>query len=124
MADGAPITPGVGLGVETDELLTALTGTVAKAGTTTLTGTGTAFLTQISAGQIIRVPGVATEDRIVAAVASDTSLTVSVAFAQTSSGQTASRLSHVQRVKPVIGADGVATDVSTTNPMPIVDTDA
>lgn len=62
------------------------------AGSATLTGTGTAFTTQLSIGQIIRVPGTASEDRVVVSIASDTSLTVAGNYANTASGQTAQRL--------------------------------
>jgi hypothetical protein len=111
VADGVPVTAGVGTGVETDEVAVNLTGTVAKAATTTLTGTTTAFLSEISVGQIVRVPGGAVEDRVVSAIASDTALTVSVAFGQTSSGQTAQRVSHYQRVKIDGGASGAAAPI-------------
>lgn len=70
-----------------------LTGTVAKsASSTTLTGTGTAFLTELSVGQVINVPGTATETRVVTDIASNTSLTVAVAFANSATGQTAARV--------------------------------
>ncbi len=70
-----------------------LTGTVAKAASSaTLVGTGTAFLSQLSVGQVISVPGTAAEARVVTAIASDTSLTVASTFANTASGQTATRL--------------------------------
>jgi hypothetical protein len=69
-----------------------LTGSVAKTnGSATLTGTGTSFTTELSVGQIINVPGTATERRVVTAIASNTSLTVNRAFANTASGQTAAR---------------------------------
>lgn len=69
---------------------TALTGTLAKNGTTTVTGTGTAFESELWPGASILIPGGVTGDeiRIVAAIASDTSLTVTDAFASTASGQT------------------------------------
>ena len=50
----------------------AMTGTVTAAGVKTLTGTGTAFLTEISPGQFIKIDGVGTFR--VDSVASDTSL--------------------------------------------------
>jgi hypothetical protein len=43
-------------------------------------------------GQIISVPGTAAERRIVTAIASNTSLTVSAAYAYTASGQTCTRV--------------------------------
>lgn len=70
-----------------------LTGTVSKTNASaTLTGSGTAFTTELSVGQVISVPGGATEKRVVTAIASDTSLTVNSNFANTSSGQTAARV--------------------------------
>ena len=69
-----------------------LTGTVAKTATSaTLVGTGTLFTTELSVGQVISVPGTAAELRVVTAIASDTSLTVSAAFTYTASGQTGTR---------------------------------
>lgn len=71
----------------------ALTGTVSKTnGSATLTGSSTAFTTELSVGQVISVPGTATEQRVVIAIASATSLTVNTAFTATASGQTASRV--------------------------------
>lgn len=71
-----------------------LTGTVAKtSGQSTLTGTGTAFTTELAIGQTIRVPGGANEDRLILHIASSTSLTVGGTWANTASGQTALRLS-------------------------------
>ena len=73
---------------------TALTGTVAKtASSATLTGTSTLFLSELKVGDTIRVPGTANETAEVTAIASDTSLTVLSAFANTASGQTCTRLS-------------------------------
>jgi len=70
-----------------------LTGTVAKtAASQTLAGTTTAFLTELAVGQVISVPGTAAEKRVVIAIASNTSLTVSSAFANSASGQTAARV--------------------------------
>lgn len=63
-------------------------GTVATAGTTTLTGTNT-FFTDYSVGDKITVSG--ETERTISAIASDTSLTVSVAFSNTASGKTFSR---------------------------------
>lgn len=70
-----------------------LTGTAAKtAGSNVLTGTGTAFDTELSVGQVISVPGTAAEKRVVIGIASATSLTVSGNFANTASGQTVARV--------------------------------
>lgn len=67
-------------------------GTVSKtASSTTLTGSGTSFTTELSVGQMISVPGGTTERRIITAIASDTSLTVNSAFASTASGQILTR---------------------------------
>lgn len=87
----------------------ALTGTVSKtAGSATLTGSGTAFTTELSVGQVISVPGVATEKRVVTAIASNTSLAVSANFANTASGQTATRVNSalVCRLAGIYAIDG------------------
>ena len=54
-----------------------ITGSIDPAASTTVPGSGTAFLTEISVGDEIVVSG---ETRTVTAIASNTSLTVSVAF--------------------------------------------
>ncbi len=59
-------------------------GTVTTAGTTTLTGTGTQFTTTFKMGNTITVSGETV--RTISAIASDTSLTVTVAFSTSSSG--------------------------------------
>lgn len=70
-----------------------LTGTVTKtAGSQTVTGSGTAFTTELSIGQVISVTGTATEKRVVIAIASATSLTVNSGFVNTQAGATATRL--------------------------------
>lgn len=61
-------------------------GTVTTNKTTTLTGSGTTFLTTFKAGDTITVSGETA--RIVDTVASDTSLTVTVAFSNTASAKT------------------------------------
>ncbi|MDQ4068784.1 MAG: hypothetical protein M3203_04820 [Actinomycetota bacterium] len=61
-------------------------GTVATKGTTALTGTGTRFLTTFKAGDSVQVSG--ETPRTISAIASDTSLTVSTAFATTANGST------------------------------------
>lgn len=63
-------------------------GTVATAGTTTLTGTGTYF-TDYKVGDKITVAG--ETERTIATIVSDTSLTVTVAFLNTASGKTFTR---------------------------------
>lgn len=57
-----------------------LTGTIDPAASTTLTGVGTAFLSELAVGDVITVSG---ETRTISAIASDTSLTVSAAFTDT-----------------------------------------
>lgn len=61
-------------------------GTVATNGTTTLTGTGTRFLRLFRVGDTITVQGETV--RTIATIASDTSLTVTVAFSTTASALT------------------------------------
>ena len=72
----------------------ALTGTVSKSsgGSTTITGSGTAFLTELSIGQVISIPGGAVEQVVVTAIASNTSLTCFPGTINASGGQTATRL--------------------------------
>jgi len=63
---------------------TAGSGTVVTDGTITLTGTGTQFLNTFKVGDTITVSGETA--RTIATIASDTSLTVTVAFSTTASG--------------------------------------
>ena len=58
-----------------------LTGSIDPAASVIVTGSGTAFLTEVSVGDEIRVTG---ETRVVTAIASNTSLTVSAAFTNNS----------------------------------------
>lgn len=74
---------------------TTITGTVAKNGTTTVTGTSTLFLSELNIGDYITIPGTADETRLISAIASNTSLTVSSTFANTASGQTCTIASNV-----------------------------
>ena len=62
-----------------------LTGTIDPIADQTVTGVGTAFLTELSIGDEIVVSG---ETRIVSSIESDTSLTVSVAFSNNSNDAT------------------------------------
>ena len=62
-----------------------LTGSIDPAASVTVPGSGTAFLSEVSIGDEIVVSG---ETRIVTAIASDTSLTVSVAFSNNSNDAT------------------------------------
>ena len=65
----------------TKTTLFTLTGSIDPAASTTVTGVGTEFLSELSIGDEIIVSG---ETRTVTAIASDTSLTVSVAFSDNS----------------------------------------
>jgi hypothetical protein len=67
-------------------------GTVATTGTTTLTGTDT-FFTDYNVGDTITVSG--ETSRIIATITSDTVLTVTVAFSNTASGLTFTRLTKI-----------------------------
>ena len=62
-----------------------LTGSIDPAASVIVPGSGTAFLSEVSIGDEIVVSG---ETRIVTAIASDTSLTVSVAFSNNSNDAT------------------------------------
>ena len=62
-----------------------LTGSIDPTASTTVTGSGTAFLSELSIGDEIVV---SSETRIVTAIASDTSLTVSVATTNTANDAT------------------------------------
>jgi hypothetical protein len=66
----------------------ALTGTVDPAASTTLPGSGTAFLTELAIGDLITVNS---ESRTVTAVASDVSCDVDVAFTNTASATATKR---------------------------------
>ena len=61
--------------------VTTLTGSIDPAASTTVPGSGTAFLSEVSIGDELIVSG---ETRIVTAIASDTSLTVGLAFSDNS----------------------------------------
>ena len=65
--------------------LFTLTGSIDPTASTTVTGSGTAFLSELSIGDEIVV---SSETRIVTAIASDTSLTVSVATTNTANDAT------------------------------------
>lgn len=71
----------------------ALTGTLAKNGTTAVVGTSTLFTSELSVGQVILIPGTANEVRVVTVITDNTHLTVGSAFVNTSSGQTGTRQS-------------------------------
>ena len=69
----------------TKTTLFTLTGSIDPAASVIVPGSGTAFLTEVSIGDEIIVSG---ETRIVTEIASDTSLTVSVAFSNNSNDAT------------------------------------
>ena len=71
----------------------ALTGTVTKTATSAgLVGAGTAFLSELSIGQVISVPGTAAEVRVVIAIADDTHLTGNAAVANSAGGEAGKRV--------------------------------
>lgn len=121
MPDNVAVNTGSGLPVATDEILSALTGTVTKtASSATVAGVGTAFLSELSVGMVISIPGTAVERGIITAIASDASLTCAANFANTASGQTASRVLHYQLIKLVLGAmDTNSGPVAVGNPLPV-----
>jgi len=69
----------------TDGATFTLTGSIDPIASTTVTGVGTAFLSEVSIGDEIVVTG---ETRTVSDIASDTSLTVSSAFSDNSNDTT------------------------------------
>lgn len=75
--------------------IATLTGTVAKNGTITVTGTSTLFTSELYPGASILIPGGTQGDevRVVAAIANNTSLTVTVAFGATATAQVLTRMS-------------------------------
>jgi hypothetical protein len=115
MPDVVPITAGSGTGIDTREVTFNLTGTVAKNATTTVTGTGSAFTSQLVSGDVIRIPGgTSTEDRIVNVITTDTSLTVTVAFTTTASGQTGQRIAQRQIVQTGFASTAAVTSVASS----------
>jgi hypothetical protein len=81
----------------------ALTGTVSKNGTTTITGSGTSFTTELTVNQVISIPGTTVEYFVVSAIASNTSLTVWASATNTASGQTATRRSECAGIPSGLG---------------------
>jgi hypothetical protein len=82
------------LGLIISGAITALPsgGTVSKTtGSTTITGTGTKFLDDLSPGNIIQIPGGTTENLVVVDIGSQTSMTVQIAATNTATGQTCSK---------------------------------
>lgn len=83
-------------------------GNVSPQSTTTLLGTNTTFLTTFQVGDTITVSGETV--RTISAIASNTSLTVSVAFSTTQANVSYTYFPNAQRVHPhplAIGSDGV-----------------
>lgn len=83
-------------------------GTVQTGASTTLTGTSTLFLTTFRIGDTILVTGETV--RTITAIASNTSLTVGVAFSTSSSGLSYTYFPNSQRQHPhpmAIGSDGI-----------------
>lgn len=69
-----------------------LTGTLAKtSASAAVVGTGTSFTTELTVGQVFDLPGTAVETRVVTAITDNTHLTVNATYANTASGQTATR---------------------------------
>lgn len=87
----------------------AMTGTGTVDGTTTLLGSGTKFITEIAVGDYIEAyySEESYETHKVTAIASDTSLTVDAAFAETASGVTLHRIDYKYRF--VVNSNGNAT---------------
>lgn len=76
-----------------------LTGTVSKtSASATITGSGTAFTTELSVNQAIAIPGTETQIFVVQSIESDTSLTAWQTAAASASGQTAARRNDVLAV--------------------------
>jgi parallel beta-helix repeat protein len=72
--------------------ITACTGTVTKgAASPNVVGVGTLFLTELSVGQVIWIPGTANEFRVISAIQDNTHLTVSSNFVNGAAGQTMTR---------------------------------
>ncbi len=84
-----------------------LTGDIDPVASTTVTGTGTYFLSELQVGDRITVTG---ETRTVTAIASDTSLTVDVAFSDNANDTTPDRLPAALVVKDSTGATRVTID--------------
>lgn len=75
---------------------TTLTGSIDPAASTTVTGVGTLFLTELEVGDRITVTG---ETRIVTAIASNTSLTVNTAFSNNANDTSPDKVvSNVQKI--------------------------
>lgn len=87
----------------------SLSGTVAKSSaSTSVSGTGTAFLTELGLGDRLVIPGGGgSESRVVVAIASDTALTVDTEFENSASGQTATAFPSILRISESSGTVSV-----------------
>lgn len=83
----------------------ALTGTVSSSGTA-LTGTGTAFDTELIRGDVIQHPDDSSETRVITAIASATGATINEAFSTDLSGDTV-LVRTMAEVPNVTGLDGL-----------------
>lgn len=84
---------------EIEGIFSNLTGTVSKViGEFTLNGVGTSFTTEVIPGMYIVCPGGVNEVKKIAAIASDTVLTVETAFTNTAAGQIAYKANDVQTI--------------------------
>lgn len=85
-----------------------LTGTVSKtSASSTVTGAATSFLTDVSVGDRISIPGGDVETKTIIAIASNTSLQVDADFENSSSGETATILPSTARFDAAGGATQV-----------------
>ena len=84
-----------------------LTGSIDATASTTVTGAGTLFLSELRPGDRITVSG---ETRYVTAIASDTSLTVSIAFTDTAVDFSVDRTAAIFSVNNVLGGNEFVVD--------------
>ena len=80
----------------------SLTGSIDPAASTSVTGVGTQFLTELSVGDSITVSG---ETRIITGITSDTALTVDVAFSNNANDTTVAKISTKETISQNIGTD-------------------
>jgi hypothetical protein len=82
----------------------ALTGTVTKtAASADIVGSGTLFTTELSVGQVISIPGTATEIGVVSVITDNTNLTLYQTMANSASGQTATRRNEFMSIPSGLG---------------------
>ena len=82
---------------DTDGMIAApvnLTGTVAKNASTTVTGTGTLFTTELSVGDTVRIPGGASEVGTVASITNNTQFIANYTYGYSATGQVAQRITN------------------------------